>query len=165
MKRKMSLLATMVCMTFATTVSADPCTGTLAQIVDCLNNKLAHVEVYDDGSGVHWIEIKGANVQIINNQAATQTNDGSGNLIVGHNEMGSVQGSHNVLVGESNRVYSYGSIVSGVSNTADAPFATCVGGQNNKADNIYASVFGGRLNWAGGQTGEYTLTLQTVVTA
>lgn len=127
------------------------------------------------------LRVAGANVQVVNGLGSTATINGLGNVIVGYDEassiadMGSVcsignytdeptcttlggtwqvehkEGSHNLVVGPSNRYSRYGGLVAGYGNTANNDIASVSGGAYNTASATYASVSGGYGNAASNQ--------------
>jgi hypothetical protein len=138
---------------------------------------LSHMSIVylDDGHGNlvnKTIRISGVNVQLVNGLQATNGNpldpnatsvglvsvNGVGNLIVGYNELGNVNGddrtgSHNVVVGHGNSYLSFGGLVAGRDNMQGNPanprvgaYASVTGGQLNRARSTSAVVVGGREN-------------------
>ncbi len=121
-------------------------------------NHLSIVEL-DDGQGgtVKTIRVTGANFQLVNGLGSTATTNGTGNLIVGYNELGNPDGddrtgSHNLVGGSSNSFSSFGGLVVGRTNTASGNYSSVSGGVRNKSTNSYASVSGGSLNEASGNS-------------
>jgi len=111
----------------------------------------------DDGQGgtVKTLRFEGINVQVVNGQGETDTTNGLGNLIVGYNELGNLNGddrtgSHNLVTGIQNSFSSYGGLVAGRSNTVSGQWSSVSGGFNNTASDSYSSVSGGRQNTASG---------------
>ena len=110
----------------------------------------------DDGLGgkVTTIRIEGANLQIVNGSGTTGgAVDGLGNLIVGYNEFGNLNGddrtgSHNIVTGQENSFSSYGGLVAGQDNTISGAWSTVSGGFDNTASGSRSSVSGGRDNTA-----------------
>ena len=126
------------------------------------------------------IRISGANLQIVNGTGTTNTENGTGNLIVGYNatyqstdaddfrcsaggkdesaclaahEIWSVNhrsGSHNIVTGNYNNYSSYGGLLGGAFNTANRQYASVTGGAGNTASGDYSSVTGGLYNTASG---------------
>lgn len=75
---------------------------------------------------------------------------GLGNLIVGYNEMPTVQGwsragSHNLIVGQSHSYSSTAGAVFGISNMISGQYATILGGNQNRAGGLSSSILGGYL--------------------
>src|SRR5919201_1573194 len=123
-------------------------TGSLAQRVEALEDKLVHVTRVDTD-----LFITGANLHIVNGWNATNTVNGLGNLIVGYNEPRSSEtntriGSHNVVVGMRHNFSQYGGLVVGLSNEINGPWASVSGGTANTAYGARASVSGGAGNIA-----------------
>ena len=127
-----------------------------------LRKFLQHMEVIevDDGLGnmVTTIRFHGANVQIVSGSGTTDSAvDGTGNLIVGYNELrlapapNDRSGSHNLVVGKEHNFTSFGSFLTGHSNTASGNFSSVSGGINNTASGYFSSVSGGYYNTASGE--------------
>jgi hypothetical protein len=73
---------------------------------------------------------------------------GLGNLIVGYNEIPTLQGwsragSHNLIVGPSHSFSSTAGAVFGISNVISAQHATILGGNQNRAGGASSSILGG----------------------
>ena len=100
------------------------------------------------------ITFSGVNVQIVNGSGQTGVMTGTGNLIVGYNELrGSGDdrsGSHNIVVGRNHNYSYYGGLVVGYYNSLSGAFASVSGGRGNTASGSYASVSGGQGNTASG---------------
>ena len=98
------------------------------------------------------LRISGVNLQIVDGSGATESTSGSGNLIVGYNELRESAdertGSHNVVVGSGHNYTRFGGLVAGRGHTASGDFATVTGGQENTASGKSSSVSGGLLNEA-----------------
>jgi len=108
--------------------------------------------------------ITGTNLNIRNGLGATNGNpadpasldsasthvNGKGNLIVGYNEFGTHDGSHNLVIGLNNSYHSFGGLLAGRSNNLWAPYASIAGGSSNSVTGNYASVTGGLGNTAAG---------------
>jgi hypothetical protein len=97
----------------------------------------------------------GMNLQVVNGQGSTQTQNGLGNVIIGYNEDGTADtgvalrtGSHYLIVGMDNEWTRHGGIVAGLSNTSTGAFASVTGGWLGQAKVAYASVTGGHSNTA-----------------
>lgn len=103
------------------------------------------------------VYLTGVNLNIVNGQGDTETENGAGNLIVGYNEPedgsnpgnGRV-GSHNIVVGDHHHYQSFGGIVAGYGNDLVGEWASIVGGSENVALGTYSSVSGGSSNTAVG---------------
>ncbi len=113
---------------------------------------LRHVEMVDiptddNGGTARAVRISGINVQIVNGQGATETVDGTGNLIIGYNELlgdgDNRSGSHNIVSGHYSNYTSYGGLVAGSSNSILGPYATVSGGNHSRASGFASSVSGG----------------------
>ena len=157
-----------------------------SQILMELANALS-LELVSDGEGgtIATLRLTGVNLQLVNGLGATNGNptvpesidsaevetNGSGNLIIGYNELrGGLDeddrtGSHNLIVGAYNDCSGLGGIVAGSHNAATAPYSsvtsgyantasgTCSsvsGGVQGEASGYYSSVSGGGLNQASG---------------
>jgi hypothetical protein len=88
-----------------------------------------------------------ANVHVESGTAPTAV-PGLGNLIVGYNEMPTIQGwsragSHNLIVGPSHSFSSTAGAVFGISNVISAEHATILGGNQNRAGGASSSILGG----------------------
>ena len=68
-------------------------------------------------------------------------------MIVGTKEINQ-HGSHNVIIGDTNRLSSYVGIVAGYENNISGVHASVTGGYNNTASDEYISVTDGYLNEA-----------------
>lgn len=170
------------------------------QSIDALNQQLAaldleglknRVEVVENNSVLEldgYLKLhpekgdtalfQGINVQIVNHAMATDTVDGTGNLILGFNEaspasrpycsqieitneeacleVGAVWsankrlGSHNLVLGRWNDYISYGGIVGGELNLIAGASSMAMGGLLNTAQGEYSSILGGSGNTAVG---------------
>jgi hypothetical protein len=95
--------------------------------------------------GKPTIQFFGANVQVLSGagkEAAAP--NGEGNLVVGYDESpGTQSGSNNVVIGSVGQAYgSYGAIVGGKEDVAEAPYSD-VFGSNNQTDGQWSSISGG----------------------
>ena len=108
-----------------------------------------YVSVQGAMNGVNGpnIVFQGANVNV---RSTTNEWDGTGtgNLIVGWDEMGAGQrtGNNNLVCGDRNNFTSNGCFVAGYFNTVSNNFASVSGGTINTASGQYASVSGGQQN-------------------
>lgn len=125
--------------------------------VAALQTLLADVtRITDPHTGQNTLQFKGINVQIVSGANATfGPPDGTGNLIIGYNEMRNDgtddrTGSHMLVMGYENNYSSYGGIVSGFTNTVSGESASVLGGGFNTASGESASVSGGIGNTASG---------------
>ncbi|MEM1008243.1 MAG: hypothetical protein AAGJ35_04505, partial [Myxococcota bacterium] len=122
----------------------------------------------------HKVEIKNANLHVVNGTGNTTANNRFGNVLIGYNRnAASTTGSHNLLIGDQNSYSSYGglalgssnrligpysmavgnrntasiyAIATGANNAAIVPYATSIGGSNNTSNVTYGSIFGGYEN-------------------
>lgn len=121
-----------------------------------LNQYLTISSASVNGLAGPQVIFEGVNVHIRNGDAATNTTNGLGNLVVGYNEEPSVLnpgdrgGSHNLIVGPQHKYLSYGGFVAGQENTVSGNSASVSGGQNNIASGNRSSVSGGNENEASG---------------
>ena len=124
-----------------------------------LRDFLSHLEIVHlpDGLGgtVKTIRLHGVNLQIVNGSGTTDGPvDGTGNLIVGYNELrlapepNNRSGSHNLVVGSEHDFIGFSGLVAGRSNSLYANHSTVSGGRNNTASASYSSVSGGDSNTA-----------------
>lgn len=142
---KTTLLAALLFVALnATGALADVCRGTTNEIIDCLNNKLAYVELKTDAGGRPIVVVTGANVQI----RRASSGDKTGNLVVGSNHFWS-EAEEGFVAGDLNTISGLHSTVSGgSSNTASGRCASVSGGNSNTASSNHTSVSGGRYNEA-----------------
>jgi hypothetical protein len=101
------------------------------------------------------VRITGANLRLVNGLGATETTNGTGNLLVGYPEPGDggetgQPGSHNVVVGTQHRFSSFGGLVVGRQNELRGAFAAVSGGSGNTASGEFSSVSGGQNRTATG---------------
>ncbi len=129
----------------------------LETLVTDLENLLAGVSRINDPNTLQdTLRFSGMNVQIVNGTGTTDgTPDGTGNLIIGYNELrfegGDIRdGSHMLIVGDENNYSSFGGIVVGFFNETVGEYASVSGGSFNVASEIDSSVSGGAGNLASG---------------
>jgi hypothetical protein len=125
------------------------------------------------------VQLVGVNLQIINGEGKTSATNGLGNLIIGYDEINTVEaikhcsngkfdnqeecldvtetwshthktGSHYLVLGSENNYSQYGGMVAGLRNFATSGYSSVTGGQNNIACGGYSSVTGGQDNTASG---------------
>lgn len=89
-----------------------------------------------------------ANVHVESGGVAPTVLPGLGNLVVGFNEMPTLQGwsrngSHNLVVGPSHSYASTSGAVFGISNVISGEHATVLGGNQNRAGGTSSSILGG----------------------
>lgn len=97
--------------------------------------------------------LSGMNVQIVNGSAATETDNGLGNLLIGYGYQDAPRargGSHNLVVGDDHTYTSHAGIVAGRGNSIGAAGASVLGGQGNVATGSYSAILGGSRNSASG---------------
>ena len=110
----------------------------------------------DPNTGQDTLVFSGMNIQIVNGSGWTDITDGTGNLIIGYNELRTANnlrgGSHILVIGDRNNytTNSYGGMVVGSDSEVSSMFASVSGGQYNRAAYDYASVSGGKHNKASG---------------
>jgi hypothetical protein len=108
------------------------------------------------------ITFTGANIHIVDGTNQTNFTNGTGNLLIGYDELPTAQagysplpaggrsGSHNPIVGKYHSFpVGCGNVIVGEGNTAKYS-AEFVAGQGNIASGVYASVLGGFENTASG---------------
>ena len=110
-----------------------------------LETKLASVSVVGDD-----VIFEGVNVVVRNGGGATDTINGTGNLIVGYDEVGDgpKSGSHNLVVGSKHTYTSFGGFVAGIQNTISGENSSVSGGGSNTASGAGSSVSGGGFSEA-----------------
>jgi hypothetical protein len=153
--------------------SASADSAELLARVAALEAKLAYVEVEEgplDGLAGPRVIISGANLQVRNGMARSNSVNGLGNLVIGCNDAvdypsyaGSRYGSHNLVIGPEHRytsagglVAGYGSLVNGANasvsggyrNTASGPQSSVSGGNNNYSTSMGSNISGGHANYA-----------------
>ena len=93
---------------------------------------LSHISMVDlpDGQGGfnRTVRITGINVQVVNGLGSTDTMNGTGNIVVGYNELGNPDGddrtgSHNIVGGRRNTHASFGGLVVGDGNAVTGRFS------------------------------------------
>lgn len=103
------------------------------------------------------IFIEGANFHVRNGAGATDTVDGTGNIIIGYNalrESGNDRsGSHNLVIGDRHAYSQYGGLVAGEENTLSAPYASIAGGTGNTVRGDHSAILGGYQNFIDGTHG------------
>lgn len=106
------------------------------------------------------IQIKGANLQIVNGEGKTDSTNQYGNLIMGYNE-GRLDeggnpvntnrtGSHNIVIGRGHTYSSWGGFVGGEYNSSMQTGASVYGGTYNTSSGPFSSILAGKLNEARG---------------
>lgn len=112
----------------------------------------------DPNTGSDTLQFSGMNVQVVNGAGATDAINGTGNLIVGYNEIrdweGGVNyrtGSHMIVVGYQHNYSNAGGLLVGRHNDVTGPFASVSGGAGNLASGLSSSVSGGDYNVAQGE--------------
>ena len=136
-------------------------------------------DLSDPSTGKNYptVRITAANLQVVNGLNDTATANGTGNLIVGYNQLAGFSrcsdgsegtqagcegagfiwsdqhrsGSHNIVTGEANNYSSYGGLVAGYYSTINALYSSVSGGRLNIASGAWSSVSGGRFNIASGE--------------
>jgi hypothetical protein len=112
----------------------------------------------NDLPGPHVL-FTGVNVHVRNGNRwkESHTSNGTGNLILGYDEVPESYapaydpatyrtGSHNLVLGRSNRFSSWGGLVSGVNNTLSGGAGAVVGGEMNVVSGWYGAIVGGLEN-------------------
>mmetsp|Transcript_17273 Transcript_17273/g.31284 ORF Transcript_17273/g.31284 Transcript_17273/m.31284 type:complete len:345 (-) Transcript_17273:1696-2730(-) len=108
--------------------------------------------------------VNGGNLFVNNGESPYCTSGactGTGNIILGYHPQGlivgynplhpshghvSITGSHNIILGGGHTVSSYGSIVSGIDHTVNAPHASAIAGKEHTVSGYYAAAVGGEKN-------------------
>jgi hypothetical protein len=92
------------------------------------------------------------NVQVVNGSETTGSATGTGNFIIGYNELrgdgNDRTGSHMLVVGDQHNYSSYGGMIIGVLNTVSGAYSSVSGGQSSTASGYTSSVSGGGANTA-----------------
>ena len=177
MKRLVILLIT-ICMSSAVYAAKPDWTGfeerlaaleaqviTYEVQIDVLLDSLEGVTRGEDSFGYDTLLFSGLNVQIVNGLGGTHLVDGTGNLIIGYNELRDEsiavppcpsddefcnyrEGSHSLVVGKQNNYseYSYGGMVIGYKNTARGHYSSVSSGGSKAADLDYC-VLGDSLTF------------------
>jgi hypothetical protein len=111
----------------------------------------AHINYVESGiGGKPTVQFTGVNVQVVNGEGKTATENGEGNLVIGYDEEpGQQSGSHNLALGERQEFTSDGSILGGEGNKA-LDSGTTVLGMDNLAEGVDDSVLGGSGNSSAG---------------
>jgi hypothetical protein len=139
-----------------TTVGGNTCKGGYEKIelppaaqLETLNKILPHMKYAETGVGAKpTIQVSGVNVQLVNGEGKTETTNGAGNLILGYDEFPRTQtGSHSLILGGDQEYTSFGSIVTGIVNTATGPYSVVFGAGNSATAEV-SSVTGGASNQA-----------------
>ena len=112
----------------------------------------------DPNTGEVTMTFSGMNLQIVNGLGSTSATDGTGNLIIGYNELREESdnlrgGSHMLVIGTFNNYTesAYGGMTVGAQNESSAPFASLGGGTYNLANGWASSISGGSNNIADGE--------------
>ena len=130
----------------------------LADRITALETKTAAIAaVTDANTGKPTLRITGVNVQIVNGTGKTDGNTGTGNLIIGYNELRNDAnspdvrtGSHNLVTGVFNNYSGSGGAVMGLINEISGSQASVLGGYGNKASGDRSTVCGGQGGTASG---------------
>jgi len=152
---------------------AAPSKPTLEQRIIQLETKvaelqalLANVSRFQDSNGYDTLQFKAMNVQIVNGKDMTDSTNGTGNLIIGYNEVRVLRpgktcdstpedcnrryGSHNLVIGIFDNYSAYGGMVVGNKNEISGQWASVSGGIDNRASGDISWVSGGYQNTASG---------------
>jgi hypothetical protein len=133
-------------------VKGDPGPGFNTATLTFVNGLMSLMTV---NTGTKLIQVKNANLQIINGLNKTDSTNGVGNLIIGYNETrtGAARtGSHNLVVGPRHAFTKYGGIVAGNQNNITGNYSSVLSGINNTASGIGSAILSGNANKA---TGNY----------
>lgn len=125
--------------------------------LDALEDKTESMSVITQ-HGVPTIRFSAVNLQVVSGVGTTAgAINGSGNLLVGYNALGTTKtGSHNLIVGEYQNYSSFGGAVFGYFNTVSEQYSSVLGGTSNTASGNYTSVTGGDHNQAIGSKSSIT---------
>jgi len=113
---------------------------------------------YYDDNGYDTLIFSGMNVQVVSGSGSTGgTVNGTGNLIIGYNEVGGSgggdrTGSHMLVLGRYNDYSAFGGMVGGSNNRTYGDYASVIGGGGNIAWGRYATISGGVSNNAWGES-------------
>jgi hypothetical protein len=98
-----------------------------------------------------------ANIQVVNGEGKTATDNGEGNIVIGYNETpGTETGSHNLVLGGTQDYTSYADILGGTNNTATAPFVTLFGEHNSATLPGKGALVAGHYNAVAQEFGSIT---------
>jgi hypothetical protein len=118
------------------------------------------------------VQFHGCNVQIVNGAGTTESTNGTGNLVIGYDELpeeckvnavteevechpAAQPGSHNLILGTKQEFTSFGSIIGGRDNIDTGPFSD-VFGKRSTASGAQSSVTGGEGGTASGDFSSVT---------
>ncbi len=121
--------------------------------IDELTKQVKRLQYILKGVGRKKNEIyfRNVNIRVLNGTGKTDSVNGTGNIIIGYNENGSVKGSHSLVVGKLNKCEGTGNIVSGLNNTARTSYGAVIGGEANRAAGSFATIIGGKGNYSAGK--------------
>lgn len=128
----------------------------LATRVITLETKTQDItRITDPNTNQPTIRFTGVNVQIVNGVGVTLSANGTGNLIVGYNELRLLPpgptirtGSHCVILGRQNNYTSTSGIIGGQQNLISGEGACVLTGLRNTASDDFACVVSGAVNTA-----------------
>lgn len=91
--------------------------------------------------------IENCNLTVRNGTGETQSQNGSGNIIIGYNEDAFNNkdrgGSHNLVIGAEHQYSAYGGLVVGENHQINSPYASITGGRDNRVSASHATIGGG----------------------
>ena len=91
--------------------------------------------------------VENCNLIVRNGVGDTQSQNGSGNIIIGYNEdaFGNKDrgGSHNLVIGAEHQYSAYGGLVIGENHQINNPYASITGGRDNRVSASHATIGGG----------------------
>lgn len=100
---------------------------------------------YDSASQNFIVE--NCNLTVRNGVGDTQSQNGSGNIIIGYNEdaFGNKDrgGSHNLVIGAEHQYSAYGGLVVGENHQINSPYASITGGRDNRVSSSHSTIGGG----------------------
>lgn len=111
----------------------------------------ASLASFNDANGYATLRLSGVNLSIVNGLGASDSHNGTGNLIIGYNETEGRTvvrtGSHALIIGRGHEWLDYGCFVQGFKNSCLGDYGVALGVGSVAYD--YASVLGGANNVAG----------------
>ena len=113
--------------------------------------------ILEDNRPAGLLIVEGCDLQIRSGGGRTDAITGTGNIILGYNELESQStartGSHNLVIGTGHQYRSHSGIVSGRSNSINAAAGSILGGFGNSVDGEASTISGGQGNTVRAQIG------------
>lgn len=134
---------------------------TLTDDVAAVQSRVATVEDVTDTmtltsiDGYPSLVVEGVNLHLRNGLGSTNTDNGTGNLIVGYNELRAAPlenirtGSHLVITGREQNYTGSSGFIGGYKNSSNADYGAILGGMENETFGLAPVVVGGLFNTAG----------------